>query len=407
VSAARRFVVETDGGSRGNPGPAGFGAVVRDADSGEVLVEVAEAIGVATNNVAEYQGLLAGLRAVAQIDAAAQVEVRADSKLVVEQMSGRWKIKHEDMRRLAAKARQVLPAEKVTYTWVPRSRNAHADRLANEAMDVAAKGRAPVDGTATATTGTTGTATATTGTATATTGTAPSWTGSVRAPRPAAGDPTILVLVRHGRTAETEAGRFSGRDGEDPPLSPAGEQDADRVAAEVARLGGPGALLGGIARPTVVVSSPMLRTRETASVIARRLGLDPDTDLDVDPEWIEVGFGAWEGLTYGEIVRRYPDQVLAWQGSTTSAPPGGESLDELVERVAAARRRLLRDYAGETIVVVTHATPVRAVLRDALVAGPAALWRLRVTPAALSVVRYWDDDNAEVGTANSVAHLLP
>jgi probable phosphoglycerate mutase len=141
-------------------------------------------------------------------------------------------------------------------------------------------------------------------------------------------------------------------------------------------------------------------------MVARRLGMSPDTDVDVDAEWIEVGFGAWEGLTYGEIVRRYPDQVVAWQGSTTYVPPGGESLDELVERVAAARRRLLREYAGQTVVVVTHASPVRAVLQDALTAGPAALWRLRITPAALTVVRYWDDDNAEVGTVNSVAHLL-
>jgi ribonuclease HI/rhodanese-related sulfurtransferase len=136
----RRLVVEADGGSRGNPGPAGFGAVVREAGTGEVLDEVAAAIGVATNNVAEYSGLLAGLRAAAEIDPAASVEVRMDSKLVVEQMSGRWKIKHEDMRRLALQARDVLPAAQVTYTWVPRARNAHADRLANAAMDAAARG---------------------------------------------------------------------------------------------------------------------------------------------------------------------------------------------------------------------------------------------------------------------------
>lgn len=136
----RRLVVEADGGSRGNPGPAGFGAVVRDAETGEVLDEVAAAIGTATNNVAEYSGLVAGLRAVAAIDPAATVEVRMDSKLVVEQMSGRWKVKHEEMRRLAREAAQVLPAGQVTYTWVPRERNTAADRLANAAMDAAARG---------------------------------------------------------------------------------------------------------------------------------------------------------------------------------------------------------------------------------------------------------------------------
>ena len=137
---SRRLVVEADGGSRGNPGPAGFGAVVRDADSGDVLDEVAAAIGTATNNVAEYSGLLAGLRAASEIDPGAEVEVRMDSKLVVEQMSGRWKVKHEDMQRLARQARDVLPPDRVRYTWVPRERNGHADRLANAAMDAAARG---------------------------------------------------------------------------------------------------------------------------------------------------------------------------------------------------------------------------------------------------------------------------
>ena len=134
-----RFIVEADGGSRGNPGPAGYGALVRDATTGEVLAEVSESIGRATNNVAEYSGLIAGLRAALAIARGADVEVRMDSKLVVEQMSGRWQIKHPDMRPLAAKARETARAlGRVSYTWVPRSRNAHADRLANQAMDAAA-----------------------------------------------------------------------------------------------------------------------------------------------------------------------------------------------------------------------------------------------------------------------------
>jgi len=143
----RRLVVEADGGSRGNPGPAGYGAVVRDAATGEVLAEVSESIGRATNNVAEYSGLIAGLHAAAAIARGADVEVRMDSKLVVEQMSGRWQIKHPDMRPLAAKARETARAlGRVSYTWVPRSRNAHADRLANQAMDAAAKNTGAVGG---------------------------------------------------------------------------------------------------------------------------------------------------------------------------------------------------------------------------------------------------------------------
>jgi ribonuclease H / adenosylcobalamin/alpha-ribazole phosphatase len=136
----RRLVVEADGGSRGNPGPAGYGAVVRDAATGEVLAEVSDSLGLVTNNVAEYSGLIAGLRAAARIARGVDVEVRMDSKLVVEQMSGRWQIKHPAMRPLAAQAREAAGAlGRVSYTWVPRSRNAHADRLANQAMDAAAR----------------------------------------------------------------------------------------------------------------------------------------------------------------------------------------------------------------------------------------------------------------------------
>ena len=141
----RRLLVEADGGSRGNPGTAGYGAVVRDATTGEVLTEVSESIGRATNNVAEYSGLLAGLRAAGRLAPGAEAEVRMDSKLVVEQMSGRWRIKHPDLQALAAEARLAARAlGRVTYTWVPRERNTHADRLANKAMDtVSGRAKAP------------------------------------------------------------------------------------------------------------------------------------------------------------------------------------------------------------------------------------------------------------------------
>ena len=133
---SRRLVVEADGGSRGNPGPAGYGALVRDAVSGTVLAERAESVGRATNNVAEYGGLVAGLQAALDLDPTADVEVRMDSKLVVEQMSGRWKVKHPDMQKLALQARQIArQLGSVRYTWVPRAQNGAADALANSAMD--------------------------------------------------------------------------------------------------------------------------------------------------------------------------------------------------------------------------------------------------------------------------------
>jgi probable phosphoglycerate mutase len=139
MALTRRIIIEADGGARGNPGPAGYGAVVRDAVTGEVLAEASEAIGRATNNVAEYSGLLAGLRAAGGLAPGADAEVRMDSRLVVMQMSGRWRIKNPDLRALAAQSAQAARAlGRVTYTWVPRERTAPAARLATRALDAVA-----------------------------------------------------------------------------------------------------------------------------------------------------------------------------------------------------------------------------------------------------------------------------
>jgi len=137
---SRRLTIEADGGSRGNPGVAGYGALVRDTETGALLAERAAPLGKASNNVAEYRGLIAGLEAAALIDDAPDVLVRMDSKLVVEQMSGRWKIKHEDMRRLALEARDLAAditraGGSVRYEWIPRTENGDADALSNDGMD--------------------------------------------------------------------------------------------------------------------------------------------------------------------------------------------------------------------------------------------------------------------------------
>jgi ribonuclease HI len=133
---SRALIVEADGGARGNPGIAAGGAVVIDGDTGEVLAELGVYVGVATNNVAEYRGMLEGLRRAYQLDPGASVHVRMDSKLVVEQMTGRWRIKHPDMQRLASEARELIGDRPVTFEWIPRGANARADALANRAMDV-------------------------------------------------------------------------------------------------------------------------------------------------------------------------------------------------------------------------------------------------------------------------------
>ena len=132
---AGRLLIEADGGSRGNPGPAAYGTVVRDADSAQVLVEKAGYLGETTNNVAEYTGLLEGLKLAFEINPEAQVEARLDSKLVVEQMSGRWKIKNEALRKLAIEGQSVARGKSVLYTWVPREQNKAADALVNELLD--------------------------------------------------------------------------------------------------------------------------------------------------------------------------------------------------------------------------------------------------------------------------------
>ena len=130
-----KLIIEADGGSRGNPGPAAYGCLVKDALTNEVLFKEGKTLGVTTNNVAEYSGLVAALAAAHEIDPNAQIEVRMDSKLVVEQMSGNWKIKHENMKGLVEKARNAFAQSQVKYVWVPREDNLEADTLLNIALD--------------------------------------------------------------------------------------------------------------------------------------------------------------------------------------------------------------------------------------------------------------------------------
>jgi probable phosphoglycerate mutase len=130
---ARHFVVTADGGSRGNPGKAAYGAVIYEND--KMVKEIAQFIGQASNNVAEYEGLIAGLKAVNEIDPAATILVKMDSKLVVEQMSGRWKVKHPNMQKLAKQAFAAHDPKLVSYQWIPREENSHADSILNDVLD--------------------------------------------------------------------------------------------------------------------------------------------------------------------------------------------------------------------------------------------------------------------------------
>jgi probable phosphoglycerate mutase len=364
-----KVIVEADGGSRGNPGPAGYGSVVWTADRSIVLAESKQAIGRATNNVAEYRGLIAGLEEASKLRAT-EVAVSMDSKLVVEQMSGRWKVKHPDLAELNAQARALADQfDRISYAWIPRAENSHADRLANEAMDAAVELPAQTDASPPSS-------------AARETPSAPGWTG-------ARGVATRLLLLRHGQTKLSVQRRYSGRG--NPPLTELGRQQADAAARYVAARGGVAA----------VISSPLQRCQDTASAAAKALGLD----VVVDHDLIETDFGAWEGLTFSEAAEHDPDLHRRWLRDTSTEPPGGESFDQVNQRVGRARDRVVADHGGSTVLVVSHVTPIKMLLREALDAGPGILYRLHLDLASLSIAEFYPDGASSVRLVNQTGYL--
>ena len=128
------LVIHCDGGSRGNPGPAGIGVVIAD-DAGELIDEIGERIGDATNNVAEYRAVIRGLERAVELEAEF-VSLVGDSELVAKQITGEYKVKHQDMKPLHAEVRALLgEVGGWEISTVPRAQNSHADRLVNEALD--------------------------------------------------------------------------------------------------------------------------------------------------------------------------------------------------------------------------------------------------------------------------------
>jgi broad specificity phosphatase PhoE/ribonuclease HI len=362
---SRRLIVEADGGSRGNPGPAGYGALVRDADTGRVLAERAASVGRATNNVAEYGGLVAGLQAALDLDPTASVEVRMDSKLVVEQMSGRWKIKHPDMQQLALQAQKIArQLGDVRYTWVPRAQNGAADALANSAMDGRPVHRDP--------------------------GAEPVVLEDDVQPtaEPAPVVTTVTHLLRHGQTEHTPERRYSGRN--DLPLSRTGRAEAAAAAERAKALG-----------VDVVVASPLRRTRETAEIVAGALGLPVVLDEDL----VELDFGDLEGLTFDEARAKHPLAARRFLDDVTVAAPGGESIVDVSNRVARARRRILSQHAGRTVLVVSHVTPIKLLLAAGLGAGDEVVHRIFLDAAALSSIAWSSDGRSSVRLVNDASHL--
>lgn len=354
-----KVIIEADGGSRGNPGPAAFGSALVNAETNEVIAARGETIGIASNNVAEYRGLIGGLELALEHTPDAEVEVRMDSKLVIEQMAGRWKIKHAAMKPLALEAnvlaQQLAP---ITWTWVPRERNKRADALANAALDgtpisevvPVATPSAPTQRSQNPLIG---------------------WRGDAH------GDPTTFIMVRHGVTDLTERKLFSGSGGTDPGLNAHGRQQAERAAAWLADRGGADA----------IIASPLQRTQDTAEAISRTLGLP----VSLEEGFAEAAFGDWDGHSFADIMTRWPDELQAWLGSTSVAPPGGETFDEVFHRVQAARDRAFEQYAGRTVVVVSHVTPIKMMVRMALDAPMSVIHKMELAPASISTVAWWPD----------------
>lgn len=361
-------IIEADGGSRGNPGAAAFGAVLKDARTGAVLAEIGEVIGVATNNVAEYRGLIAGLELAREFAPGARIEVRMDSKLVVEQMAGNWKIKHPAMRPLAAEAMRLAPPGTV-FTWVPREQNAHADRLANEALDgkrlagavgFEAGASAPAPQPAEAP-------------PPAKDGVPPSrgWSAPTAAP-------TTLILVRHGVTDHTTRKLFSGGlSGANPGLNDEGRAQVRATGDWLAPLA------EGI---DALITSPVRRTRESAEILGELF----DKPVREEAGVAEMDFGAWDGLTYDEIQEQYPDDLAWWLGNLEHPPTGGgESFRTVAARVIEGRDRILAAHPEQTVLVVSHVTPIKTLVADALDAPLDALYKMELSPASVTVISYY------------------
>ena len=359
------YIIKADGASRGNPGEASFGAVLFDGD--KEIATVSEYLGQATNNYAEYSGVIAGLRLAINHDSNAEYLVQLDSKLVVEQLSGRWKVRSTELMPLVSKANALTQGLKVSFQWISRDQNSRADELANQALD--APETHPV----------------------------PDQPSSIRSPRVTTPG-TEVVFVRHGHSTHTEKSLVAGGDGADPELSELGFLEAEATAEFIAQP--PAAWKLSLADP-FVISSDMLRTRQTATAIANRLGIE----VKLEPRIREVYFGEWNGLTNEELFSKDRQLLDSWQGSLDFAPPGGESVNDLLRRVNPFMDELREHYANRTVIVVSHMMPTRAMTHSVMGADPSYLWSTSFAPASVSAFRIWGFEQYELISLNACAHL--
>jgi ribonuclease H / adenosylcobalamin/alpha-ribazole phosphatase len=206
--------------------------------------------------------------------------------------------------------------------------------------------------------------------------------------RPAQGEPTVTLLLRHGQTPMSVQRRYAGRS--DVPLTDVGVQQAAAAAKRLASAG-----------LDVIVTSPLLRAMRTAQEVAAVTGAAVVTD----DGFRETDFGAWEGLTFTEVRERWPSKVTTWLADPDAAPPGGESFAEVSTRVTAALHRVLADREGQTVLIVSHVTPIKTLVAAALLAPPAALYRMHLDVAALCEIDWYADGPAVLRSFNDTSHL--
>lgn len=202
-------------------------------------------------------------------------------------------------------------------------------------------------------------------------------------------EPTTTILLRHGDTRLSPEHRFSGQ--RDLPLSATGTEQAKAAASRLAA----GAAIDA------VVSSPLRRAVDTAAIAAAELGLPTAVDDDLR----ETDFGDWDGFTLAEIQQHWPTAAARWRGDPQQPPPGGESFVDTAARVNRACDRLLRDYGGKTVLVVSHISPIKLLLCRALGVPIGTIYRLYLGSACINEIQWHGPEFAAVRTVNDTSHL--
>jgi broad specificity phosphatase PhoE len=204
----------------------------------------------------------------------------------------------------------------------------------------------------------------------------------------AQGEPTVTLLLRHGQTPMSVQKRYAGLS--DVPLTEVGLLQAVAAGKRLATAG-----------ITAIVASPLVRTLRTAEEVAAATGAPVETDEG----FRETDFGAWDGLTFAEVTERWPAEMTAWLADPGVAPPGGESLADVSSRVDSALRRVLARYQGRTVLIVSHVTPIKALVAAAVLAPLPALYRMHLDVAALCQVDWYADGPAVLRSFNDTGHL--